>query len=146
MARIAPFFQGADRDWTAGVALPGGDFAVDGAEQLTADLRRAYPFLDAYWAGRLIRAYGTEAAVMLGDAQAAEDLGPDFGATLTGREVRWMMQHEYARSAEDVVWRRTRLGLRMSAEQIAALEAWMGSAARDDSAVTPARDSAALRA
>ena len=146
MARIAPFFQGADREWTAGVALPGGDFAVDGAEQLTADLRRAYPFLDAYWAGRLIRAYGTEAAVMLGDAQAAEDLGPDFGATLTGREVRWMMQHEYARSAEDVVWRRTRLGLRLSAEQIAALDAWMDLAARDDSATTPARDSAALRA
>jgi glycerol-3-phosphate dehydrogenase len=56
------------------------------------------------------------------------------------------MQHEYARSAEDVVWRRTRLGLRLSAEQIAALDAWMGSAARDDSATTPARDSAALRA
>jgi len=132
MAKIAPFFEGADREWTAGVALPGGDFAVDGVAQLTADLRQAYPFLDDLWAGRLIRAYGTEAAVMLGDAQTPEDLGPDFGATLTGREVLWMMCHEYARSAEDVVWRRARLGLRMSAEQIAALDAWMVAAAKED--------------
>ncbi|EDM70182.1 aerobic glycerol-3-phosphate dehydrogenase [Roseobacter sp. AzwK-3b] len=147
MARIAPFFEGAEREWTAGVALPGGDFAVDGVAQLTADLRRAYPFLDAFWAGRLIRAYGTEAAVMLGDAKTPEDLGPDFGATLTGREVAWMMQREYARSAEDVVWRRTRLGLRLSADQIAALEAWMVEAATQDDATTPpAKSSAALRA
>ncbi|SHM34918.1 homodimeric glycerol 3-phosphate dehydrogenase (quinone) [Roseovarius litoreus] len=147
MARIAPFFEGAEREWTAGVALPGGDFAVDGAEQLTADLRRAYPFLDAFWARRLIRAYGTEAAVMLGDAKTPEDLGPDFGATLTGREVAWMMRHEFARSAEDVVWRRTRLGLRLSADQIAALEAWMVEAATQDDATTPpAKSSAALRA
>ena len=147
MARIAPFFEGAEREWTAGVALPGGDFAVDGVAQLIADLRRAYPFLDAFWAGRLIRAYGTEAAVMLGDAKTPEDLGPDFGATLTGREVAWMMQREYARSAEDVVWRRTRLGLRLSADQIAALEAWMVEAATQDDATTPpAKSSAALRA
>ena len=147
MARIAPFFEGAEREWTAGVALPGGDFAVDGVAQLTGDLRRAYPFLDAFWAGRLIRAYGTEAAVMLGDAKTPEDLGPDFGATLTGREVAWMMQREYARSAEDVVWRRTRLGLRLSADQIAALEAWMVEAATQDDATTPpAKSSAALRA
>ncbi|MHA7851967.1 glycerol-3-phosphate dehydrogenase [Roseovarius sp.] len=147
MARIAPFFEGAEREWTAGVALPGGDFAVDGVAQLTADLRRTYPFLDAFWAGRLIRAYGTEAAVMLGDAKAPEDLGPDFGATLTGREVAWMMRHEFARSAEDVVWRRTRLGLRLSADQIAALEAWMVEAATQDDATTPpAKSSAALRA
>jgi glycerol-3-phosphate dehydrogenase len=147
MARIAPFFEGAEREWTAGVALPGGDFAVDGVAQLTADLRGAYPFLDAFWAGRLIRAYGTEAAAMLGDAKTPEELGPDFGATLTGREVAWMMRHEYARTAEDVVWRRTRLGLRLTAGQIAALDAWMAAAAtQDDAGTAPAKSSAALRA
>ena len=64
---------------------------------------------------------------VLGDAKVVEDLGPQFGATLTGAEVTWMMQNEYAIHADDVVWRRTRLGLRMNAEQIAALEAWMTS-------------------
>ena len=55
----------------------------------------------------------------------AADLGHDFGATLTEREVAWLMRHEYARSAEDVVWRRSKLGLRMSTDQIAALDTWM---------------------
>lgn len=127
MARITPFFEDASGNWTAGVALPGGDFEVDGVQRLIDDLRAGYPFLDSYWAGRLVRAYGTEAAQVLGDATCAEDLGPDFGGTLTGREVAWMMRHEYARSAEDVVWRRTRLGLRMTTEQIAVLDAWMTS-------------------
>jgi len=111
--------------WTAGVPLPGGDFPVAGVEALRAELRRAYPFLTEAWAARLQRAYGTDAALMLGTAQTPEDLGPDFGATLTAAEVRWLMRHEYARTAEDVVWRRTKLGLRLDAERIAALDDWM---------------------
>ena len=62
---------------------------------------------------------------MLGDAGAAGDLGRDFGATLSEREVDWLMRREYARSAEDVLWRRSKLGLRMKAGEIAALDAWM---------------------
>ena len=72
-----------------------------------------------------MRAYGTEAMDILGEAREAADLGPDFGATLTGAEVRWQMDHEYARAAADVVWRRTRLGLKMTEAQIAALDDWM---------------------
>ena len=125
MAQLVPFFPAAREGWTAGVPLPGGDFAVQDVQRLVDDLRASYPFLDAFWAGRLVRAYGTEAAEMLGDATSAEDLGPGFGGTLTGREVAWMMRHEYARRAEDVVWRRTRLGLRMTQDEIAALDAWM---------------------
>ena len=127
MAKITPFFDEATGDWTAGVVLPGGDFAVDGVQRLIDDLKSAYPFLDDYWAGRLVRAYGTEAKKVLGGAESAEDLGHDFGATLTAREVAWMMRHEYARRAEDIVWRRTRLGLRMSEAQIKALDEWMKS-------------------
>jgi len=111
--------------WTAGVPLPGGDFPVDGVEDLVTELERDHPFLSAFWARRLVRAYGTEAREVLGDAKRAEDLGRDFGATLTQAEVTWLMRHEYARSAEDVVWRRSKLGLRLSAEQIAALDTWM---------------------
>ena len=97
--------------WTAGVALPGGDFSVDGVDGLIADLMRGYPFLTDRWARRLIRAYGTDAALILGDAKAAGDLGQDFGATLTAAEVDWLMTHEFARTAEDVLWRRSKLGL-----------------------------------
>ena len=127
MAKITPFFDHAKGDWTAGVALPGGDFAVDGVQRLIDDLKSAYPFLDDYWAGRLVRAYGTEAARVLGNASKIDDLGRNFGATLTAREVAWMMRHEYARRAEDIVWRRTRLGLRMTEAQIKALDKWMTS-------------------
>ena len=127
LAKVTPFFDHAKGDWTAGVTLPGGDFAVDGVQRLIDDLKSAYPFLDDYWAGRLVRAYGTEAAQVMGDATKAEDLGQDFGATLTAREVAWMMRREYAKRAEDIVWRRTRLGLRMTKAQIKALDDWMTS-------------------
>ncbi|WP_454269201.1 glycerol-3-phosphate dehydrogenase [Roseovarius sp. MBR-51] len=125
LAKLRPFFRKAGEDWTAGVALPGGDFPVDGFDRLTESLHRAYPFLTEAWARRLVRAYGTEALDILGEAREAADLGPDFGATLTGAEVRWQMDHEYARAAADVVWRRTRLGLKMTEAQIAALDDWM---------------------
>lgn len=111
--------------WTAGVALPGGDFPVDGVAALIDELREAYPFLDAAWAKRLVRAYGTEAREILGDATTVADLGQDFGATLTEAEIRWLMTKEYARTAEDVVWRRNKLGLRLSEDQIATLDQWM---------------------
>ncbi|ADZ69493.1 FAD dependent oxidoreductase, putative [Polymorphum gilvum SL003B-26A1] len=128
--KIAPFFDAVPGPWTAGVALPGGDFPVDGVAELIAELQAAYPFLDAAWARRLVRAYGTEAADMLGDARSDADLGRPFGASLTEREVRWLMEREFARRAEDVVWRRSKLGLRLSADAIAALDAFMtGSAA-----------------
>ncbi|WP_102107114.1 glycerol-3-phosphate dehydrogenase [Oceaniglobus roseus] len=127
-ARLRPFFPNAKADWTAGVALPGGDFPVRGVGALTDELKTAYPFLDDYWAGRLIRAYGTEAKEILGDAKAADDLGKAFGGTLTEAEVRWLMDREYARTAADVVWRRSKLGLRMSKSEIEALDAWMARA------------------
>ncbi len=127
LAKIAPVFGGLKGNWTAGVPLPGGDFPVNGVERLIDDLKTAFPFLTDRWARRLIRAYGTEAATLLGDARTAEDLGRGFGADLTEREVRWLMAREYARNAEDVVWRRSKLGLRMTPEQITDLDLWMRS-------------------
>ncbi|MBN2906274.1 MAG: glycerol-3-phosphate dehydrogenase [Rhodobacteraceae bacterium] len=125
LEQIAPFFDALPGPWTAGVALPGGDFPVDGVRRLTEELRAAYPFLDDRQARRLIRSYGTEAKEVLGSAKTVTDLGHHFGAGLTEREVSWAMSHEYARTAEDVVWRRSKLGLRLRADQIAALEDWM---------------------
>ncbi len=123
--KLAPFYPNAKPHWTAGVPLPGGDFPVDGVDQLTAVLRDAFPFLTERWSKRLIRAYGTEAKDILGDAKSANDLGRDFGATLTEAELRWLMAKEYAIVAADVVWRRSKLGLRLSAEQIAEIDTYM---------------------
>ena len=125
LAKLAPYFPAAKGPWTARVALPGGAFAPSAVADLTMDLRRKFGFLTGYWASRLIRAYGTEAATLLGGAASAADLGRDFGATLTEAEVRWLMQHEFARTAADVVWRRTKLGLRLTKDQIAAIDTFM---------------------
>ncbi|MEM7722469.1 MAG: glycerol-3-phosphate dehydrogenase, partial [Pseudomonadota bacterium] len=125
--KLKPFYPEASGHWTAGVPLPGGDFPVDGVEALIADLRARYGFLDDRWARRLVKAYGTEAVEVLGEATAASDLGRDFGATLTEAEVRWLRDREYARSAADIVWRRSKLGLRLSAEQIAEIDAYLQS-------------------
>ncbi|UWQ22076.1 glycerol-3-phosphate dehydrogenase [Jannaschia sp. W003] len=112
-------------DWTAGAPLPGGDFPVDGVDALVAGLRRDHPFLDARWALRLVRAYGTEARAMLDGAASAEALGEDFGATLTAREVDWLMDREWARTPDDVLWRRSKLGLRLDGAGEAALRRHM---------------------
>jgi len=120
MARLAPFFPQAGPDWTAGVALPGGDFPAGGVAEVVAGLRGAHPWLGEAEALRLVRTYGTEAAAML-----AGGPGESLGGGLTEAELDWLMRREWARSAEDVVWRRTKLGLRMSAAEIAALEARM---------------------
>jgi glycerol-3-phosphate dehydrogenase len=131
MDKIIPFFPGTSGHWTAGVALPGGDFDVNGVESLIKRIQQDYAFLDLKWARRLIRAYGTDSWRVLGDAKNAADLGEAFGATLTEREVIWLMTHEYAHTAEDVIWRRNKLGLRMSPDETAKLEHWMHARRHD---------------
>jgi len=128
LARIATALPLPGGPWTKGVPLPGGDFPVDGVAELVEGLRARHPFLTPSWALRLVRAYGTEAARVLGGAGEARALGRDFGATLTEAEVRWLMAEEFARRAEDVVWRRSKLGLRLAAAAIADLDAYMTGA------------------
>ncbi|WP_397541984.1 glycerol-3-phosphate dehydrogenase [Roseovarius salis] len=138
MSQLSRFFPAMSGAWTAGAPLPGGDFEVGEVERLIADLRAAYPFLTEFWARRLVRAYGTEARGLLGDAAIAGDLGRDFGATLTEREVTWLMTREYARDAQDVLWRRSKLGLRMEAGQVEELDRWMESARNGNGAAAAA--------
>lgn len=125
MEKLTPFLPGLPGKWTAGIALPGGNFDVSQKSGLATRLRAEHPFLTGEWAARLIRAYGTDAWAVLDGAMVAADLGRDFGATLTQREVTWLIAREFARTAEDVVWRRNKLGLRLSREQIAVLDDWM---------------------
>ncbi|MHA6325965.1 glycerol-3-phosphate dehydrogenase [Roseivivax sp. CAU 1753] len=139
LEKIAAHIPVAKGAWTAGVPLPGGDFPVDGVPALIDALQTRHPFLSDFWARRLVRAYGTDAALMLGGADSAEALGRDFGATLTETEVRWLMENEYARTAEDVVWRRNKLGLRMSKAEISALDAFMAEDGRTHARAAEAR-------
>lgn len=125
MEEISKVLPQAAPAWTKGVALPGGDFPVDGVEDLVMQAKQMFPFLTDRWALRLVRAYGTEVADVLCHADKTDDLGVSFGADLYQAEVEWLIEKEYARTAEDVVWRRTKLGLRLSAAQIAMLDAWI---------------------
>jgi glycerol-3-phosphate dehydrogenase len=138
LAKLSPHFPAATGPWTAGAPLPGGDFPVDGVAALIDGLRKDYPFLTEFHARRLVRAYGTEAREMLGAAKSAADLGRDFGATLTEAELRWLRTREYARTAEDVVWRRSKLGLRLTTQQVAAIDDWM-TAAQDNAILEAGR-------
>ncbi len=113
------------RNWTAGAVLPGGGFSVGGVDDLQSRLMKRFTFLSDSWASRLIRAYGTDAEVLLGTAATTDDLGINFGATLTEAEVLWMIKNEFARTADDVVWRRSKLGLRMKRDEIQRLEEWL---------------------
>jgi glycerol-3-phosphate dehydrogenase len=132
----------AKRDWSGKVPLPGGDFPVQGFEALAADLTRDYPWLDASEGRRLARAYGTLARKVLGGAAAPADLGRDFGGGLSEAEVLYLMGEEWAEEAADVVWRRSKLGLRLSPEQVDRLAAFMaGRRAESGTALSSAAPS-----
>jgi glycerol-3-phosphate dehydrogenase len=125
--RLLPHLPKAVRPeaWTAHAALPGGDFAVEGVGDLEQQIARAYPFLAKDHVSRLAAAYGTRAASVLGGAADQSALGRDFGASLSEAEVRYLVANEWAQTAEDIVWRRSKLGLRLSSPQIQALNQWL---------------------
>ena len=125
LEKIAPFFPKTGEPWTAGVPLPGGDFPVDGVAALMDRLKAQYLFLTERWVARLVKAYGLDAFDVLGDAETEGDLGKNFGSNLTEREVNWLIQNEYALCAEDIVWRRSKLGLRLKKQEIDLLDKWM---------------------
>ncbi len=136
--RLAPWLKGdlAKEGWTAKASLPGGDFDVQGFAALVDRLQRHYPFLTSAHTRRLAHAYGTRARILLGKATSMADLGRDFGATLTESEVNYLIAHEWAVSAEDIVWRRSKLGLRLSKDQVATLDDWL-TAHRDQAQPAP---------
>lgn len=118
-----PVLEGAD--WTGAANLPGGNFGRYDAPALARSLAKRYPFLGNTQARRLTRLYGTLAEGFLGTATSAADLGEDFGHGLTAAEVDYLIAREWARSADDVLWRRTKLGLHFSAEEAARLSAYI---------------------
>ncbi|MCB1460109.1 MAG: glycerol-3-phosphate dehydrogenase, partial [Nitratireductor sp.] len=125
LAKVGSILGARGAPWTAGVALAGGDFPVDGFEALVAKFSTQYPFLDRKVMQRLVRHHGTEVPLILGEAKSLADLGTDFGNGLFEAELKWFLAREWAVSGEDVLFRRTRLGIAMSKDQIARVNEWM---------------------
>ncbi len=125
LERLRPHLPAMGVAWTADAPLPGGDFPVDGFEAEVAAVQSACPVLESTHARRLVRAYGTRAQAVIKGVRSRADLGQHFGADLFAREVAYLMDTEWARTADDVVWRRSKLGLAIGPEGVAHLEAWM---------------------
>jgi len=126
MEKLQKYFPKQGRGWTAKVPLPGSDFG-GGPRVAARDACYArYPGLPVTLLRALFHRHGTRAAEVLGDARTPADLGEDYGAALTEREVRYLREHEWARSAEDVLWRRTKTGLRLDAAAQARVAALFG--------------------
>jgi len=124
VARLTPFYPMSPR-WTATTPLPGGDFAWAQFETEVDRARERWPFLGEAEAQRLVSAYGSRLSAVLGDAGERADLGPAFGPQLTGAEVRYLMAKEWARFPDDILWRRSKLGLTMTPADRDALAAFM---------------------
>ena len=111
---IAKFFPDLNGSWTANSSLPGGDFPVQDVAKLIKKLQSDFNFLTEIRAKRLFRAYGLNAWELLKGASKLEDLGEQFGEFLTQREVEYLRKNEFVIEADDIIWRRTKLGLIMS--------------------------------
>jgi glycerol-3-phosphate dehydrogenase len=128
VSRLTPFYPMSPR-WTAKTPLPGGDFAWTRFDTEVDAARERWKFLSEGQARRLVAAYGSRLAAVLGDATDRAGLGPAFGPELTAAEVRYLMTREWARFPEDILWRRSKLGLTMSPEDRDALAAFMATVA-----------------
>lgn len=131
LEKLAPFMKpevAAATQWSKSHKLPGGDFAVQGFEELMTSVLKRYPWLQMRDCRRLTHAYGTRIDRVLQGANSYADLGRDFGWGLSEAEVRYLMAHEWAVTADDILWRRSKLGLRLTRDQAAALDTYMQEA------------------
>ena len=127
LEKLRGYFPAMGRPWTAAARLPGGDLPEGGAPALAAILLAEHPWLDRATAVRLAGSYGSLARDLLAGAHRREDLGQDFGAGLTAREVDWLVSEEWARSAEDILRRRSKLGLRLGPPAQQALDRYLAA-------------------
>jgi glycerol-3-phosphate dehydrogenase len=123
MERLREVFPHLGPGWTEGTPLPGGDF--DTRDALVGDMCRRWPWLPADLLLRWAGTYGTLARRLVAEASCLADMGEDFGHGLYAKEVEYLIECEWARTTEDILWRRTHLGLRFSREQSTRLAAWL---------------------
>ena len=125
LEKIAEAIGAKGQKWTASSTLPGGEFPVTGYVTEVDKLLKSYPFVKKAHAARLVRLYGTRADRLLSGITNEAGMGLLFGADLYEAEVKYLIAHEWARTAEDVLWRRTKLGLHLSDKERASLEAYL---------------------
>jgi len=125
MLRVEAHLGVSAQPWTHTQSLPGGDFPVTELSSQIEAFQRKFPFLPQDVATRLYRAYGTKADGIMGSATSMDDLGEQFGHGLSQAEVEFLMREEWAISADDVLWRRSKLGLRLTKAEASRLEAFM---------------------
>ncbi|MBR7887632.1 glycerol-3-phosphate dehydrogenase [Marinomonas sp. A79] len=126
MNKLTPYFDQLGEPWTHSKPLPGGDLGMS-LEAFGLKLQRDYPFIGAPLARRFANSYGTLTHLMLDKVKDEKGLGQDFGHQLYQAEVDYLIKHEWAHSAEDILWRRTKLGLEFTPEQVAALNNYVTS-------------------
>jgi glycerol-3-phosphate dehydrogenase len=117
LEKLHPFIGGTRQSWTDRAPLPGGDLPRGDFDAFLAYVNRRWSFLPPALACRLARAYGTRIEAILGMASTMADLGEHFGAGLTAAELGYLVESEWAVTAEDILWRRTKLGLHMTEAQ-----------------------------
>jgi glycerol-3-phosphate dehydrogenase len=130
LQKLKPFFPEASGDWTKTAHMPGGDIANADFESFAAEQTQRYAWLAPTHVRRLARAYGTRMGRVIGDARAIGDLGRHFGGDLYEAEVRYLKDQEWAVAAEDVLWRRSKLGLHVPSGTADALRAWFADQGR----------------
>ncbi len=128
MEKLAPYFKEMDKPWTSSIPLPGGEMGIDGFDAFRTKLVADYPDLSSALLMRYARVYGSSAKHILEGVNSMSDLGRHFGNDLYQREVEYLQRAEWAIRAEDIVWRRTKVGLGMSADEISTLSAWLDNA------------------
>ncbi|MGE0210301.1 MAG: glycerol-3-phosphate dehydrogenase [Parvibaculaceae bacterium] len=134
LEKLQPLLRFNAGPWTESAPLPGGDFPVDGFQGLVERVASACSGMAPSHARRLARAYGTRAFALLDGVRRLEDMGARFGADFYEREARYLMENEWARTAGDMLWRRSKLGLRFGAEERRRFMDWLG----EDAAAAPA--------
>jgi glycerol-3-phosphate dehydrogenase len=134
MTVLAPYFAAARAAWTARAALPGGD--MDGADfsHFSRALRASYPWLPTELRKRLARAYGSRCARLLAKASSAADLGEEVLPGLHAREINYLRSEEWAQTADDILWRRSKLGLHLPIDSAAKLTQWLTANPLEDHA------------
>jgi len=127
MDRLAPLLQTTSAPWTAGAPLPGGDLPGGDFEVFVQTMTAQYPWLNEATVRRYAQTYGTRIRDLLKDCTCLADMGQDLanGGGLYEREVDYLVRREWARTADDILWRRTKLGLHTGADTRAKLDAWL---------------------
>ena len=124
MTKLTPYFDNLGEAWTDSKPLPGGDLEMS-LDAFAMKLQQDYPFIGANLARRFANSYGTLTHTLLDKVNAEDELGQHFGNQLYQVEVDYLINHEWARSAEDILWRRTKLGLELTSDQVTALESYI---------------------